>query len=107
MIDPKRYVVGPDATIQDVDLATEVVVVGAVRLTDEGAAALTASTLAAARRANLLPGRKSLTGGTVHSPKVQFRVPESLAVKAESRAKAEGTTVSALAREALERYLAS
>lgn len=52
-------------------------------------------------------GRESLTGGGVHSPRVQFRVPEAVAAKAEHRARAEGITLSELAREALVRYLAS
>jgi hypothetical protein len=50
-------------------------------------------------------GRPSLgaTGST--SPQVAFRMPVDLRERAEKRAEAEGITVSALAREALERYL--
>lgn len=52
-------------------------------------------------------GRPSLTGGSTHSPQVSFRVPEQLRRRAEQRAEAEGTTVSQLAREALERMIDS
>jgi hypothetical protein len=50
-------------------------------------------------------GRPSLTapGGT--SPTVHFRVPERLRATVEHRAETEGKSVSALAREALERYV--
>jgi len=51
------------------------------------------------------PGRPSLTGGSAHSPQVTFRLPEQLHREAVDAAEREGTTVSALAREALERYL--
>ncbi|GII75065.1 hypothetical protein Sru01_00470 [Sphaerisporangium rufum] len=49
-------------------------------------------------------GRPSLTGGT-HSPRVSFRLPDELRERATSRAAQEGKTVSALAREAFERFL--
>ncbi|MBA2694726.1 MAG: ribbon-helix-helix protein, CopG family [Actinobacteria bacterium] len=42
-----------------------------------------------------------------HSPRVSFRVPEQTRRRAEERARAEGRSVSEVAREALERYLAS
>lgn len=71
-----------------------------VRLADEAEAGYDPT---AARRA----GRPSLTGGRGHSPHVSFRAPAELRAKAEERAAREGTTVSALAREAFERYLAS
>ena len=51
-------------------------------------------------------GRPSLTGRG-ESPQVRFRVPTDLRARAAERAKAEGKTVSQLAREALEHYLAS
>ncbi len=52
-------------------------------------------------------GRPSLTGTSAHSPRVTFRIEPEVREKAADRAKREGKTVSALAREALERYLAS
>lgn len=51
-------------------------------------------------------GRPSLTGRG-ESPQVRFRVPTDLRERAAARAKAEGKSVSQLAREALEHYLAS
>jgi|688.fasta_scaffold1231592_1 hypothetical protein len=52
-------------------------------------------------------GRPSLTGKAAHSPQVTFRIPPELKDQAERTAKERGTTVSKLAREAFERYLAS
>ena len=54
-------------------------------------------------------GRRPLTDDAPageHSPRVSFRVPEQTRRRAEERARAEGRSVSDLAREALERYLA-
>lgn len=107
-IDPSRYVVGPDATIEDVDLdQTEVHLHDGSRLTDSRAEQLARAGVAEARRRNLIPGRKSLAGDGSHSPRVQFRVPESLRAAAEAKAAAEGVSLSVLAREALAHYLAS
>lgn len=50
-------------------------------------------------------GRPSLSGGPAHSPQVTFRLPDQLHRQAVDAAEREGKTVSALAREALERYL--
>jgi hypothetical protein len=50
----------------------------------------------------LPPGR-----GAVHSPHITFRLTEAARDKAVERAAADGRTVSDLARDALERYLAS
>ncbi|MDN5858671.1 MAG: ribbon-helix-helix protein, CopG family, partial [Pseudonocardia sp.] len=108
MIDPNEYVMSEDDVISDVDLDTEVVrLKDGRRLTNELAEQLAEETLADARRRNLVPGRKSLSGGTVHSPRVQFRVPDSLRAAAEQRAAEKGVSLSELAREALEHYLAS
>jgi len=59
---------------------------------------------AAVRR---LTGRPSLTGKPAHSPRVSFRASPELRDRAARRAAREHKTVSALAREALERYLAN
>ncbi len=107
MINPKDYVVRADDSIEDVDLDDDVVTVKGRRLTEAGAEQLAQDTLAEARRRNLIPGRKSLTSGSTHSPRVQFRVPEAVAAQAHDRARTEGKTLSELAREALLRYLAS
>jgi len=55
----------------------------------------------------LRAGRPSLTRPGTHSPILSFRMPEQLRRKAEERAARGGVTLSSLAREALERYLAS
>jgi predicted DNA binding CopG/RHH family protein len=108
VIDPKKYLVSPGSDISDVELDVEVVrLKDGRRLSDELAEELVERTLAEARHRNLVPGRKSLTGGATHSPRVQFRVPEPLLEAAELRAAAKGVTLSVLAREALEQYLAS
>ncbi len=107
-VDPTRYVAGPDSTIEDIDLDEEDVrLANGTRLTEELAEQLARKAVAEARRRNLIPGRKSLAGDGSHSPRVQFRVPESLRAAAEARAAAEGVSLSVLAREALEHYLAS
>jgi hypothetical protein len=51
-------------------------------------------------------GRPSLSGRANVSPTVSFRLPSEERRHAERIAEAEGTTVSALAREAFARYLA-
>ncbi len=107
-IDPSRYVVGADTTITEVDLDEEDVwLPDGRRLTNELAEKMAREGVAEARRRNLIPGGKSLAGDGSHSPRVQFRVPESLRAAAEAKAAAEGVSLSMLAREALERYLAS
>lgn len=107
MINPQDFVVRAGDSIEDVDLDQEVLTVKGRRLTEAGAELLASETLAEARRRNLIPGRKSLTSGSTHSPRVQFRVPEAVATQAQDRARAEGKSLSELAREALLRYLAS
>jgi hypothetical protein len=52
-------------------------------------------------------GRPSLHGGSGHSPTVAFRLPQASREQAEELARRRGITVSQLAREALERELAS
>ncbi len=107
-VDPGRYVVGPASTIEDVDLVKEDLRLrDGRRLTNELADKMAREGVAEARRRNLIPGGKSLGGDGSHSPRVQFRVPESLRAAAEAKAAAEGVSLSVLFREALEHYLAS
>lgn len=107
MTEPSKYVVTEDSTVEDVDLAAEVVLLqDGRRLTDELADQLADEALVGARARNLVPGRKSLSGDGSHSPRVQFRLPDSLLTAAERRAAEEGVSLSVLARRALERYLA-
>lgn len=104
----RDFVVRPDERIEDVDLEqTDVRLRDGRRLTDTVADELADEMLAEARRRGVLPGRRSLTRQGVHSPRVQFRVPESLRDAAEERAAREGISLSELAREAPEHYLAS
>jgi predicted HicB family RNase H-like nuclease len=98
----ERYVVGPD-----IDLDVEDFQYQGERLTNERAEQIAQETLAELRRRNLIPGGKSLSGGAVHSPRVQFRVPEELRTQAERVAEDEGVSLSALARHALEDYVRS
>lgn len=86
---------------QDVDLDVEVVLdSNGQRVTEERARRIAERVVSKAR-----PGRPSLTGDEVKSPRVSIRVTPSLRADAERLAKARGTTVSALARQALEDYV--
>lgn len=51
-------------------------------------------------------GRRSLAGGAGHSPRVNFRIAATLYEQATERAEREDKSLSELAREALEHYLA-
>lgn len=51
-------------------------------------------------------GRRSLAGGAGRSPRVNFRLTPSLHRTVAARAEREGKSVSELAREALEAYVA-
>jgi predicted HicB family RNase H-like nuclease len=98
-----EYVVGPDLDLDE----EEFILKDGRQLTDELADQIAEETLAEVRRRNLIPGGKSLSGGAVHSPRVQFRVPEELRTQAERVAEDEGVSLSALARHALEDYVRS
>lgn len=99
MSERDRYVVAPGP---DVDLDVEDIRLrDGTRLTNERADEIAEETLTIAR------GRPVLGGGTGGaSPRVSFRIPEQVRRRAEEVAAAEDRTVSELAREALERYLA-
>jgi len=98
-----EYVIGPDLDLDE----EEFILKDGRRLTNELADQIADETLAEVRRRNLIPGGKSLSGGSEHSPRVQFRVPENLRTQAERVAEDEGVSLSALARHALEDYLRS
>ena len=95
-----QRIVGPE-----IDLDSEVLVDSKGRRVDRAYAerALAEVEEDIARRA----GRPSLTGKSEHSPHVSFRITPELKARAEQAAREQGTTVSNLAREALEQYLAS
>jgi len=61
--------------------------------------------LTKAKRRKVRPGRPSLARG--ESPRISYRVAPSLLKSAEKKAKSEGRTVSEVAREALQKYVAS
>lgn len=69
-IDPSRYTVGRDSTIEDVDLEEEDVrLLDGRRLTDELADKIARDAVSEAGRRNLIPGGKSLAGDGSHSPR--------------------------------------
>jgi len=72
------------------------------RITEEYAQGAAAQALASMGR-----GRPSLTGTKGISPQVTFRVTPELRARAAAEADRQGRRISDVAREALERYLAS
>ena len=72
------------------------------RITEQYAKAATAQAVASVGR-----GRPSLTGTRATSPQVTFRVTPELRARAAAEAERQGRRISDVAREALERYLAS
>lgn len=72
------------------------------RITEEYAQAAAAQALA-----SVGPGRPSLTGTKATSPQVTFRVTPELRARVAAEAERQGRRISDVAREALERYLAS
>lgn len=97
-VPPQRPQAGRDTEV--IDLDREVVLDGrGRRITEADAERIAEQTLARV-------GRPSLTGAGQRSPAVSFRVSIRTRQLAEQRAAAEGKTVSQIAREALERYIA-
>ena len=93
-----KHTLGPD-----IDLDDEVVVDRKGRRITEARAEKVAED--ALRRAGR--GRPSLTGRGGRSPQVTFRLSRKLRDQAVQRARKEGKSVSDVAREALEKHLAS
>lgn len=86
----------------DLDLDTEDVrLADGSRLTEAGAEALAEELLRSAGR-----GRPSLTAPGEHSPQLRLSVPADLHHRLKDRAATEHRSMSRVAREALERYLA-
>ena len=71
-------------------------------MTEEYAQQAAAEALAAVGR-----GRPSLTGTRSTSPQITFRMTPELRARAAAEAERQGRRISDVAREALERYLAS
>lgn len=59
------------------------------------------------RRYGITPGGKSLTGGTIHSPKLQVRVGETTAKRVHEAASAANMSVSRWIRRTIEEKLAA
>lgn len=97
---PKYKIVGPD-----IDLETDIILDSDGRRIDQ--AYVDEVMVEANAFFDRYVGRPSLTGKPAHSPHVSFRVTPELKARAELAARERGTTVSQLAREAFERYLAS
>jgi len=95
-----KYTPGPP-----IDLDAEPVTVHGEKVDEQRAEQIAAETLAEARRRNLQPGGKSLSGGRKHSPVVQFRVPETTKQALDAQAEKLGVSPSKVGRLALEEYL--
>lgn len=96
----------------DLDADTEVVFVAGKRMTnadfDELAEHLENRDRSNDRSlANLIPGRKSLSGGSTHSPVLNVRVSETTRQRLEELSQTRGESVSKLARQAIDAYIAS
>ena len=89
--------------LPDVDLASDDVRDShGRRITEDYARAAADQAIASVGR-----GRPSLTGTRATSPQVTFRVTPELRARAAAEAERQGRRISDVAREALERYLAS
>ena len=101
----------PVHTFRDVDLDDEVVIVNGERLTEAGAQAWAEELENRDRSrdrslANLIPGRKSLSGNGKHSPVLSVRVSEDARRRLGELAERSGESVSRVARRAIDAYLA-
>ncbi len=107
--DPKDYVIGDDATIDNVDLEAEEIFVNGERLTEARVEQMAADSvrLARSREANLVSGGKSLSGGGKHSPVIQTRVSEATRDKLRVIARNRRMSVSKLSRQVLDEFVAS
>lgn len=107
---PEDYIIGADATIDDVDLETEAeaetetetVYVNGERLTEQRVEQMAAESvrLARAREATLIPDGK-------HSPVVQVRVSEATRDKLKAIAERRRMSVSKLSRQVLDDFVGS
>ena len=105
--DLSRYRITPDTEFSPIDLdEEEFVLPDGRRLTDELAEQIAADVVAR-RHPNLVPGGKSLSGDGKHSPRVNVRLREDVYGRLLAFAEARHTSVSTIAREAVERYIAT
>lgn len=103
---PADYLIGDDIEVTEVDLNQADVYVDGVRLTDERVERMAENSvrLAREREANLVPGGKSLSGGTKHSPAVQVVVSETTHAKLKEIARNRKISVSKLLRPVLDEF---
>lgn len=103
---PADYVIGGNAELSDVDLTQEEVYIKGERLTDERVEQMAAESvrLAREREANLIPGGKSLSGGSEHSPAVQVVVSKATHDKLKELARGRKMSVSKLLRPVLDEF---
>lgn len=104
---PADYVIGDDVQVSDVDLKQEEVYVDGERLTDERVEQMASESLRLAREreANLIPGGKSLSGGSAHSPAVQVVVSKATHAKLKELARSRKMSVSKLLRPVLDEFV--
>ena len=95
----------PNHTFEDIDLDAENVVVDGRRFTEADAAAISDAIAAGPPLSNLIPGRKSLSGGGKHSPVINVRVSENTRRRLEELAAQRGESISKVARAALEAFV--
>jgi predicted HicB family RNase H-like nuclease len=100
MIDPKDYIITPDTEITIEYCEPEDVIYHGEPLTEERI-----NEIVDRVHRNLVPGGKSLSGGSKHSPVVQVRLAEDTRDELAARAKARGVSVSKYAREIIEQAL--
>jgi hypothetical protein len=96
-----NYEAGPD-----LDLDREEFTFEGERLTNERAERIAKEALRELRTRNLVPGRKSLSGAGVHSPRINIRLPDDIYVELQRQAEVIGESVSKLTREVLSAFVA-
>lgn len=100
-----RYVPG-ESTVEDIDLDETPLFIDGERYTE--ADAVRDSEEAERRyRAGLIPGGKSLSGGSIHSPRFQVILGEAIADKVRQAAAEEKVSVSRWIRHTVEEKLAA
>lgn len=105
-METSKYRVTPDAHVSDIDLESEEFVLpDGSRLTEARAEEL--ADAAERRRANLIPGRKSLSGNGAHSPVIQVRVPADLQHELIHIADSRGVSLSKAVRDILAKSVGS
>lgn len=76
------------------------------KLTEELAEDLAEETVQQARKKNLIPGGKSLSGDGSHSPSLRVRLPKDLKDDLDELADRRGKSTSSVARDAITQYVA-